>query len=478
MSDAPKQPNIVIFMPDEQRWSAVGYAGNNVIKTPNMDRLAAEGTPFSNCFVTHTVCTPSRISMFTGWYPHVSGHRTLWYMLRNHEPNGLRYLKQAGYHVEWWGKNDLLAPDSFPSSVSHRGEIEIERGKWMPNPWPVDDQWRRTFYYGERPEANSYDMDRQWIDGAIEFLNSDPPEPFFLYLPLFFPHPPYWVEEPYFSMYDRDEMPAPVPVNGHKGKPTYYPEIHHSYDLDKLSEEQYREIVAVYYGMISRLDDQLGELREALARNGLADQTATMFFSDHGDYVGDYGLTEKWPTGYEDNLIRVPMVVHAPWLEPQPMSDELVEIIDVLPTMLDIAGVELNHDQFGKSLMPIARGEDVELRDAVFCEGGHGDRERQSLELVNGDSDPNYVYYQKGRIQTDNPDSVCKASMVRTRRWKYIRRVADTDELYDMENDPAELENLVDRPEHAEVRHELEYRLVQWYLETGDVVPFDKDPRS
>lgn len=477
MSDASKQPNIVIFMPDEQRWSAVGYAGNDVIKTPNMDRLAAEGTPFSNCFVTHTVCTPSRISMFTGWYPHVSGHRTLWYMLRNHEPNGLRYLKQAGYHVEWWGKNDLLAPDSFPSSVSHRGEIEIERGKMMANPWPVDDQWRRTLYYGERPAANSNDMDRQWIDGAIEFLNSDPPEPFCLYLPLFFPHPPYWVEEPYFSMYDRDEMPAPIPVNGHKGKPAYYPEIHQSYDLDKLSEEQYREIVAVYYGMISRLDDQLGELREALERNGLADQTATMFFSDHGDYVGDYGLTEKWPTGYEDNLIRVPMVVHAPWLEPQPMNDELVEIIDVLPRMLDIAGIELGHDQFGKSLMPIVKGEEVELRDAVFCEGGHGDYERLSLELVDGDSDPDFIYYEKGRIQTDNPDSVCKASMVRTRKWRYIRRAADTDELYDMENDPAELENLVDRPEHAGVRHELERRLVQRYLETADVVPYDKDPR-
>ncbi len=477
MPDAPSQPNIVIFMPDEQRWDAVGYAGNDVIQTPNMDRLAAEGTPFSNCYVTHTVCTPSRISMFTGWYPHVSGHRTLWYMLRDHEPNALRYLKEAGYHVEWWGKNDLLAPDSMPSSVSHGGGIEIDREKMIGNPWPVDHPWRRTFYYGERPAENSNDMDRQWIDGAIEFLNSNPPEPFCLYLPLIFPHPPYWVEEPYFSMYDRDKVSTPLPVNDHKGKPKYYSEINKSYGLDKLSEEQLREIVAVYYGMITRLDDQLGDLREALERNGVAERTATMFFSDHGDYVGDYGLTEKWPSGFEDNLTRVPMVVQAPWLDPQPMSDELVEIVDVTPTLLDLAGIELKHDQFGKSLLPIARGEDVNLRDAVFCEGGHGDHEHQSLELVDDDADQNFIYYQKGRIQTDNPDAVCKAAMVRTHDWKYIRRAADTDELYDMVNDPGELENLIDRPEHREKQQELESRLLQWFVETGDVVPFDKDPR-
>ncbi len=88
-----------------------------------------------------------------------------------------------------------------------------------------------------------------------------------------------------------------------------------------------------------------------------------------------------------------------------------------------------------------------------------------------------FIYYQKGRIQTDNPDAVCKAAMVRTHDWKYIRRAADTDELYDMVNDPGELENLIDRPEHREKQQELESRLLQWFVETGDVVPFDKDPR-
>ncbi len=470
-----KPPNMVIFMPDELRWDSVGYTGNEVIRTPNVDRLAGEGTGFNHFYVNHTVCSPSRVCMFTGWYPHVRGHRTLWHLLQADEPNVFRYLKEAGYHVEMWGKNHLLADASVPSSISFRGTVDYDhRGTIYPGPIDPDDRWFGTHYYGERSPEKSRDWDRLWIDGAVEFLNSNPPEPFCLYVPLFFPHPPYWVEEPYFSMYDRKTVPTPLPAE-HAGKPKYYGEINRSYGLDQFAPEELREIVATYYGMVSRIDDQLGEVIGALESNGLWDKTATFFFSDHGDYVGDYGLTEKWPSGMEDRLARVPLAIRIPGLDAQPVTNAMAETIDLTPTILELAGVELKHDQFGRSLMPLLRGETSEHRDAVFAEGGHGPHETQSLELPQNSPGEDFVYYQKARIQTDNPSAVCKSAMVRTHKWKYISRLDDTDELYDMENDPDELHNLIDRPEHADIQRELHDRILRWFLETGDVVPWEKD---
>ncbi len=227
--------------------------------------------------------------------------------------------------------------------------------------------------------------------------------------------------------------------------------------------------------MVSRIDDQFGEVVDALKDNDFWDSTATFFFSDHGDYVGDYGLTEKWPSGLEDCLARVPLAIRIPGADPQPITDALTETIDLTPTILDLAGIDIAHDQFGKSLLPLVRGETTEHRDAVFAEGGHGPQERQSLELVDEDADPDYVYYPKGRTQTDDPSAVCKSAMVRTLDWKYISRLDDTDELYDMQNDPGEMVNLVDRPEHAAIQAELHDRLLRWFLETGDVVPWEKD---
>ncbi|KKM24958.1 hypothetical protein LCGC14_1599800, partial [marine sediment metagenome] len=108
----------VIFMPDTMRAECAGSYGHPLVQTPHLDRLAAEGARFDACYTQHPVCTPSRCSMFTGWYPHVAGHRTLWHLLRPHEPNMFRYFRQAGYDVYWYGKNDLLATETFPGSVT------------------------------------------------------------------------------------------------------------------------------------------------------------------------------------------------------------------------------------------------------------------------------------------------------------------------------------------------------------------------
>ncbi|MCD6519712.1 MAG: sulfatase-like hydrolase/transferase, partial [Anaerolineae bacterium] len=129
--------NFIFFFPDEMRAESVSCYGHPLVKMPNYDRLAAEGVRFDQCHVQHPVCSPSRCSLMTGWYPHVAGHRTLWHLLRPHEPSLFRYLKEAGYHIEWHGKNDLYAINYFPLAVDH---WDASEGSHMgPNPYSLDD---------------------------------------------------------------------------------------------------------------------------------------------------------------------------------------------------------------------------------------------------------------------------------------------------------------------------------------------------
>src|SRR5579859_4483117 len=138
-------PNIVLFNPDEWRADCAGCYGDPIVRTPNLDRLASEGVCFDQCHAQHPVCSPSRCAFVTGWYPHVRGHRTLWHLLRPDEPNLFRYLTEAGYDVRWYGKNDLLAPESFGGSVTEAGD-RGRRGS-LSSPWPTDDPRYYSFLF-------------------------------------------------------------------------------------------------------------------------------------------------------------------------------------------------------------------------------------------------------------------------------------------------------------------------------------------
>jgi arylsulfatase A-like enzyme len=406
--------NFVFLMPDELRADAVHCIEGRGVQTPNIDALADQGSVFTRCFVQNPVCSPSRVCFMTGWYPHTRGHRTLYYLLRPEEPNLLKYLKSAGYHVEWHGKNDLLAGESFADSVSFRS---ADRGSlpWRPNPFPPDHRLHRSFYFGSRGEGPLEDFDATQVHNAIRFLKSQPRQPFFLYIPLIWPHPPYTVEEPYFSMYDREHAPTPLPAKL-DDKPHFMREIYLSYGLDRLSEADFREIVATYWGMVTRIDDLFGELMEALDSSPLRDNTVVIFTSDHGDYVGDYGLTEKWPSGLEDCLLRIPLVVRLPGTAGGRRIEALTEEIDLFPTIMELAGVEPQHTHFGRSLLPLMRGETQKHREAVFAEGGHLPSEPHTPEPLFPKEGPFAIYHEKTRIQNDDPTTIAKAVMVRTER--------------------------------------------------------------
>jgi choline-sulfatase len=510
MARATRPLNFLFYMPDELRADAVHCIDGLPVRTPHMDRLAAEGSVFTRAFTPHTVCSPSRCSLMTGWYPHTRGHRTLQHLIQPHEPNLLKYLKRAGYHVEWHGKNDLLAVESFRESVSFRcalrqfpgepqgpgldhagvptgfrGDPERPHGHGTGIPWPPDHRYYRTFYYGRRgaPEPEPYqDNESFHVDEALAFLEDrqrTPDEPFFLYLPFSFPHPPYTVEEPYFSLHPRDQVPVPLPPRL-DDKPHFMREMHHAYGIAGLTDEERREIRATYWGMVSRSDAQLGRLLAFLDRSPLGENTVVIVTTDHGDYCGDYGLVEKWWTGFQDCLTRIPIIVRLPRALDQARGrrcEGLVQHLDLFPTIMELAGVESEHDHFARSLLPLLRGETDVHRDAVFAEGGHLPHETQGIERL---IRPDLIYHEKTRIQNDDPSTVAKAAMVRTDRWKYVRRLEGVDELYDLLTDPGELINLAAQPLSGEAlaaRDQLRARLLDWFLQTGDVLSRTVDPR-
>ena len=219
---------------------------------------------------------------------------------------------------------------------------------------------------------------------------------------------------------------------------------------------------------------------EALRQNSLYDETALFFFSDHGDFTGDYGLVEKTQNTFEDCLVRVPFVVKPPaWVKTQPRScDAMVELIDMHATVEALLDIPPSHTHFGRSLLPLIAGEAVQHRQAVFCEGGRLHGEIHCMELESDiDTHPGDLYLPRLYWQRRTGPEHTKAVMVRTRDFKYVRRLYETSELYDLRSDPQELRNRINDPSLAEELRELKERLITFFLETGDVVPFDIDRR-
>lgn len=485
-----RKPNIIIFNPDSWRGDVLGHMGNAGAHTPVLDEMVAtDSISFRYAFCQNTVCTPSRCSFMTGWYPHVRGHRTMYHMLQPEEPMLLRTLKQNGYFVWWGGKNDVVpAQNGFADycDVKFRGGPSAGPNLGEPG-WRGDPEGSNyySFYYGKRDKKPGdqfcEDNDYHNVLGAIDFTKSTDKTPFCIFLPLSFPHPPYQVEDPFFSEIDRSKLPDRTPTPpGWKGKPSMLKGIHERQHIRGWSEERWKDLRATYYAMCARSDELLGMLLKALRDANVYDETAVFAFSDHGDFTGDYGLVEKTQNTFEDCLSRVPFVVKPPaWVPAKPrVTDALVELVDFPATVEAITGIAPGHTHFGRSLLPVLAGETDEHRDAVFCEGGRLHGEKQSMELESTSSQrPAGLYYPRVNLQTSEGPEHTKATMCRTKEYKYVRRLYEQDELYDLRSDPRELVNRIEDPSLAPELAKLRDRLLTHYQETCDVVPFATDKR-
>ncbi|MEU6171323.1 sulfatase-like hydrolase/transferase [Streptantibioticus parmotrematis] len=472
-----ERPNFLFFIPDQLRADALGAFGNEHVRTPHLDELAARGTRFENAYVQHPVCSPSRASFLTGWYPHTSGHRTLTNLLKPWEPNLLRILKDSGYHVAWPGmRGDTFAPGATELSVDEYGFGVTPTTLGSPSgltTWPGGERWARLYYRGRLPDdADRVDADEATIRTAERWLREPPSEPWVLFVPLIAPHCPFEVEEPWFSMYDRDALPVPVPpADDPAREPAFMRAVRERFGIAGTTAAMWREVIATYYGMISRMDAQLGRVTRALRDSGAADDTVTLFFADHGEYLGDFGLIEKWPSALHPCVTRDPLVLAGGGLPAGQWVDAMVELVDIVPTVLELAGVQAPHRHFGRSLLPVLRDPASAHREYAFSEGGFAEDEEPQLESAG------FPYDLKAALQHEQPRLVGRAVAVRDREWTFVWRLYEPPELYRRSSDPHERVNLAGQPAHAEVERRMERALLSWLMETADVTPAAEDPR-
>jgi len=415
----------------------------------------------------------------------------MYYMLQPDEPVLLKTLKEEGYFVWWGGKNDLVPGQNpfdpyctvkYKHPKPFRQSRRSRQEEWRGAP---DSDTYYSFFVGKIESGDRESpLDADWsnIYGALDFIKDAPKhQPFCIFLALGYPHPPYAVEEPWFSMIDRRKLPPRIPTPKYwTGKPSMLKGIWERQNMRTWNEKRWTELRATYYGMCARVDHQFGMIVEALKNAGLYDDTAIFFFSDHGDFAGDYGLVEKNQNTFEDCLTRVPLIIKPPsWIKVKPrVCDALVELIDFPATVEAMTGIHPRHTHFGRSLLPLIEGTREKHRDAVFSEGGrlHGELYAMELESTSSQNREGLYWPRVGLQRSEGPEHT-KAVMCRTHDFKYVQRLYEQDELYDLRRDPQELHNLAGDPGFASVVNSLKDRMLTWYLETCDTVPHKTDAR-
>jgi arylsulfatase A-like enzyme len=514
-------PNVLWICTDQQRFDTLGCYGNDLVDTENVDELAAEGVRFDRAFCQSPVCTPSRASFLTGRYPRTTRTRQNGQAIPDDEVLVTRQLADAGYTCGLSGKLHIAPGNPEHADRVPMTERRIDDGyadfHWSQDPinrdlWPTNEyhQWlrERGVEYETRPYRDSEYVQTSmpaehhattWCaEKAITFVEENErfDDPWLFSVNIFDPHTPFDPPEAYLERYvDRlAEIPLPDYTDGEREtKPIYHSVPPGSserarFPFDEMSDRDHRMMRAAYWAMIDLIDDQVGRMLDALERTGQREDTIVIFMSDHGEMLGDHGIYLKGPYFYEP-AVRVPLVVSAPELvEPGRVSDALVELTDVSPTLLDAAGVEHHPGMQGASLWPMLTGEAPldSHRESVYSEYYHAlerpgfydrfqeetgpERGTESFHRPFERTDVMPAFHDK----LDDVEGVTLpyATMVRTDRYKLVRvHGLDTGELYDLEADPSETENRYDDPDYADVRARMFERLADRMAGTIDPLP-------
>ena len=452
-SDRP--PNVLFVICDQMRGDALGCLGHANARTPNLDRLAADGVLFENAFCNNPVCVPSRMSMFSGKYPHQVERLT------NRGPNKsflplegtlLDSFVERGYRVGWIGKNHTYEKPALRSldRVSVRSREPFRKySRFVPPHWHSDTLW---------PEAECYP--RRNTDEAVEFIDRNKSgEPFFLHVSYFDPHPPYMAPAEYSSRYCSSAMQLPpyVPASALSGRLDHYAR---AMKYDRLTDADLTETLRYYYAAIEwGVDAQMGRLLDALERKGIIDDTIVVFTSDHGDFMGEHRMVRKGMFLY-DALLRIPMIWSCPGRMKKGLkSGSLAQCVDIFPTLLDLTAGESRDDLEGRTLKPFLLGEAEPEGDfAVFASAAYGnvssDIVDPSLDLSDPDEKPLHTRVLEQSMKPDH-----RTMMLRSRDWKLILNETEPPELYHMDGGWIERENVAERSEHAAVRGRMEARL-------------------
>ncbi len=434
---AATRPNFIIFLCDDLRYDAVGFMGNRIVQTPNLDKLAAESVVFENAFAVTSICWTSRANILFGQYGstnRVEERGNLHRRTLTPEELSRTYLgilRQAGYYVGYVGKwNVGRVPNGF---FDYNGAFEGQ-GRY----WTVQD-------------GRPVHLTNLLTERALEFLRSAPADrPFCLVIGYKSPHvQDGFRNEPYphlpdlAGLYETTWMPAPRLSSPHffASQPRFIQEsmgrVRWSYRLGPPESLNYQRSLRRYYRMVTGIDRSVRRVLDGLRQVGRADRTAVLFTSDQGLFLGERGLAGKW-LGH-DASIRIPFLFYwpdAPKSVRGSRRKELVLTIDIAPTLLSLAGVSPPSEMQGESLVPLLEtNKPVSWREEFF-------------------------YEYRGRIAT-----IPRSIGVRTRRYKYLRYFAERpvyEELYDLEEDPFEANNLAYDPEHRALLVEMRARCAYW----------------
>jgi N-acetylglucosamine-6-sulfatase len=422
-----RRPNVMFIIVDDLRYNALGCMGHPFLKTPNIDRIAAEGARFQNFFVPTSLCSPSRGSFLTGQYAHKTGVR------RNDDDSVLSHklitfpllLQRAGYesgYVGKWhmGKDDTPRP-GFDRWVGMKGQ-----GTYANPELNID---------GKQVKTQGYVTDIL-TDYAVEFIKKPHDKPFVLYLAHKAVHSDFTPAERHRSMFaDQQVIRSPSAADTLEGKPAFQHQPPRAKDEDPGLKDK---VVLNQLRCILAIDEGVGRLFKALEETGQLDNTLVIFTSDNGFLWGEHRLGNKM-AAYEES-IRIPMLMRYPKLiRAGSTPDQMALNIDIAPTLLDVGGVEIPANMHGRSLVPVLTGQAGDWRKSFLLE-----------------------YFDPPRARVSGYQGV------RSERWKYIAysELQGADELYDLHADPLEMKNLINDPKATIALEQMKAELARLLRET------------
>jgi arylsulfatase A-like enzyme len=445
--------NIVVINPDQMRWDYCSHAGHPFIDTRHLSRLAAMGTVFSHAFISCPMCSPSRTSFVTGTYAIEHGVRDYGPSFDPRKPNALVNLGAAGFRRGIYGKDHIINEDQrrFRAIGKFYDEGEnICLGNLSEHP-----DNRFSYSSGPLAEDSPWNLTGRLTTAAIEFIRRQARarRKFFVTINYQDPHPYFTCPEPYASLFSPDMFTLP-PNFRHDADPrepirlTLWRE--HSQHR-RASDFEKRRLMAFYCGQIRYVDDQVGRLLDVLEELRLLQDTIVLFWSDHGEYLNDFGVTHKQATFYEC-LVRVPIVLYEPTGRvKRGTCQDLVEAMDIMATVLDLARVPQPEGSRAWSLVRA----DYTPRADVFADGG--------LYRV-----PPRAPVPNLRLRAAHPPTAYgPGAMLRTATHKLCVSAVDRTELYDLQSDPFEMHNLAGEPDQAGLQAALTNRLMSRLLTLG-----------
>jgi len=446
LSSPGKKPNIVFFLGEGARPDETSLAGNKFLRTPNLDRIGREGVVFKNAFVTNALCLPSRATILSGMYSHTTGAVD---NQRSKVPENFAIvsdlIKKMGYEIAFIGKSHVegaLLDRYWDYYFGFRGQADYQH--------PVIVEGRKG-QYGNGKVYDGY-VDDLLTERAVAWLKEPHEKPFCLFLWFYAPHAPFL--RPLRMVLDFNGVKIPPPAsfdeykNGYQGKPKGVADALNKVGMQFFGNDDprsFEELIKDHYAGIESNDEDIGQVFKVLEDAKVMDDTAVLWSSDHGFFLGEHRFYDK-RLMYEPS-IRVPMMIRYPRrIKGGTVSEKMVINTDIAPTLLDLVGAPIPSDFQGKSMMPLAEGKNIPWR-----------------------TDWLYEYYEYPGFENVPP---CRG--VRTERYTYIDYFTQNAyELYDLRTDPEQMHNLYGDAKYEPVVAQLRKRLEELRHETNDTYVYE-----